>query len=66
MVLEDIFNKNGNVQLANVYANKGSLALKGMEKRYIDHVDINVIRGQFGTFRYGPVFDQNSLRNKSL
>ena len=66
MVLEDIFNKNGNVQLANVYLNKGVLALKGMEKRYVDHTDINIVRGQFGTFRYGPVFDQNSLRNKSL
>ena len=65
-VLEDVFNKSGNVQLANVYKNKGDMAIKGMERRYVDHTDINVIKGQFGTFRYGPVFDQNSLRNKSL
>ena len=66
LVLEDIYNKAGNLSLAQIYANKSKASLKELEKRYIDHQDINVIRGQFGTYRYGPIFDQNSLRNKSL
>lgn len=65
-VLEDIYNKAGNLQLGRLYADKAEKMIKLLEKRYVDHTDITVVKGQFGTYRYGPIFDQNSLRNKSL
>lgn len=66
LVLEDLYNKCGNISLGQLYADKAAKTLKELEKRYVDRADINVIRGQFGVYRYGPIFDQNSLRNKSL
>jgi hypothetical protein len=64
--LEDIYNKSGNLTLASVYARKIKDAIKLCERRYIDHVDIDVVKGQFGRMIVGPIFDQNSLRNKSI
>jgi hypothetical protein len=66
IVLEDVYNKAGNLQLAQLYARKADLSLKDLLKRYVDHQDTMVVRGQFGAQRYGPIFDQNSLRNKSI
>lgn len=65
-VLEDLYNKSGNLGLAQVYGDKASKTMKELERRYVDHADVAVVKGQFGTYRYGPIFDQNSLRNKSL
>ena len=66
IVLEDVYNKAGNLQLAQLYARKADLSLKDLLKRYVDHQDSMVVRGQFGVQRYGPLYDQNSLRNKSI
>jgi len=66
IVLEDVYNKAGNLQLAQLYARKADLSLKDLMKRYLDHQDNLVVRGQFGVQRYGPLYDQNSLRNKSI
>jgi hypothetical protein len=66
IVLEDVYNKAGNLQLAQLYARKADISLKDLLKRYVDHQDTMVVRGQFGAQRYGPIFDQNSLRNKSI
>jgi len=64
--LEDIYNKSGNLTLASIYARKIKDAIKLCERRYIDHVDIDVVKGQFGRMIAGPIFDQQSLRNKSI
>jgi hypothetical protein len=66
LVLEDVYNKAGNLQLAQLYARKAAGSLKELEKRYVDHADVTVRKGQFQTLRWGPMYDQNSLRNKSL
>jgi len=66
LVLEDIYNKAGNLQLGQLYARKSDASLKDLMKRYVDHQDIMVQRGQFGVQRFGPIYDQNSLRNKTL
>ena len=66
IVLEDIYNKSGNLQLGQLYANKAEKSLKQLLTRYVDHQDIMVMRGQFGVTRGGPIYDQNSLRNKSI
>jgi hypothetical protein len=64
--LEDVYNKAGNLQLAQLYARKADASLKDLMKRYVDHQDTMVVKGQFGVQRYGPLYDQNSLRNKSI
>lgn len=64
--LEDIFNKSGNTTMAQLYKTKIEKAMKLLERRYIDHQDINVVKGQFGRQLVGPIFDQQSLRNKSI
>ena len=64
--LEDIFNKSGNTTMAQLYKSKIEKAMKLLERRYIDHQDINVVKGQFGRQLVGPIFDQQSLRNKSI
>jgi len=64
--LEDIFNKSGNTTMAQLYKSKIDKSMKQLERRYIDHQDINVVKGQFGRQLVGPIFDQQSLRNKSI
>ncbi len=64
--LEDLYNKNGNLQLARVYREKIDMKMKQLEKRYIDRTDLALQKGQFGISRRRYIFDQQSLRNKSL
>ena len=45
--LEDIFVKSGNSSLASHYAKRYLIEVKKMEKRYIQHTDVNYRRGQF-------------------
>ena len=66
IVLEDVYNKAGNLQLAQIYGAKAEKSLRQLEKRYVDHADITVRKGQFGRRELGVIYDQNSLRNKSL
>lgn len=46
-VLEDVYNKSGNLQLASVYAGKYERSLKDIGSRYLELVDSSAIRGQF-------------------
>ena len=64
--LEDIYNKNGNLQLARVYRDKITAKMKDFEKRYVDRTDMLLQKGQFGIQRRRFIYDQQSLRNKSL
>ena len=64
--LEDIYNKNGNLQLARVYRDKIAAKMKDFEKRYVDRTDLLLQKGQFGIQRRRFIYDQQSLRNKSL
>ena len=61
--LHDIFSKHDNVTQAQVYQTKYNKELTRLEKRYVDAIDINVQRGQFGIFGnvWSP-YDANSLR----
>lgn len=42
------------------------MKMKQLEKRYIDRTDLALQKGQFGISRRRYIFDQQSLRNKSL
>lgn len=53
-VLEDVYNKSGNVQLASVYANKYERALKDIGSRYLELVDSTAVRGSFASGRPTP------------
>ena len=61
--LHDIFSKHDNFTQAQVYQVKYNKELTRLEKRYVDAIDINVQRGQFGIFgnTWSP-YDANSLR----
>jgi hypothetical protein len=61
--LHDIFSKHDNTTQAQVYQTKYNKELTRLEKRYVDAIDINVQRGQFGIFgnTWSP-YDANSLR----
>ena len=64
--LEDIYNKNGNLSLAKVYADKIARLMKQLEKRYVDRTDMLLQKGQFGVSNRRFIYDQQSLKNKSL
>jgi hypothetical protein len=61
--LHDIFSKHDSLSQAQSYQRKYDTELKRLEKRYVDSIDMELIRGQFGTpgRRYSP-FDPNSLK----
>jgi hypothetical protein len=61
--LHDIFSKHDSLSQAQTYQRKYDTELKRLEKRYVDAIDMELIRGQFGTpgRRYSP-FDPNSLK----
>ena len=62
-VLEDIYNKSGNTDLADRYRVKIDKAIVGLEKRYIDSVDTTFIRGSFTIGNDGfPFYDPTSLK----
>jgi len=47
-LLEDLFNKHENTKQADVYNNKYIKEIKRLEKRYVEHTDVMLIKGQFG------------------
>jgi hypothetical protein len=62
-VLHDIYSKHDNMTQAANYQKKYDTELKRLEKRYVDSIDIDLVRGQFGANRglWSP-FDPSSLR----
>jgi hypothetical protein len=62
-VLHDIYSKHDNLSQANNYQRKYDTEIKRLAKRYVDSVDTDLVRGQFGvtTRRFSP-FDPSSLR----
>jgi hypothetical protein len=62
-VLEDIYNKSGNLDLATRYNKKIEKAIRGLEKRYIDSIDTTFTRGSFTVGTDGfPFYDPTSLK----
>lgn len=62
-VLEDIYNKSGNLDLADRYRKKIEKAIHGLEKRYIDSIDTTFTRGSFTVGTDGfPFYDPTSLK----
>lgn len=61
--LEDVYNKSGNLELADKYSRRIEKEIKKLEARYIDSVDTTFVRGSFAnTVDIFPLFDQNSLK----
>lgn len=62
-VLHDIYSKHDNLAQASNYQRKYDTEVKRLEKRYVDSIDIDLVRGQFGgaTRAWSP-FDPSSLR----
>jgi len=62
-VLHDIYSKHDNLSQAQNYNKKYDDAVKRFEKRYVDSVDTDLIRQQFGVRgRIYTPFDPSSLR----
>lgn len=62
-VLEDIYNKSGNIELGAIYRKKIEKAITGLEKRYVDSVDTTFVRGSFTIGVDGfPFYDATSLK----
>jgi len=62
-VLEDIYNKSGNLDLADRYRKKIEKTITGLEKRYIDSIDTTFTRGSFTVGTDGfPFYDPTSLK----
>jgi len=62
-VLHDIFSKHDNLSQAQNYQKKYNDEIKRLEKRYVDSIDIDLVRGQFGRpGRTVSPFDPTSLR----
>ena len=59
--LEQIYLKLGQANMSEIYRRRIDDAMKDLQKRYVDKIDMNVRRGQFG-LRHGRwLFDTNSL-----
>ena len=65
-VLETLYDKLGNAAQAGLYRGRFEKEVKGLEKRYVDHIDSLVQRGRFvlGGFDRNR-YDVNSLRKLS-
>lgn len=62
-VLHDIYSKHDNLSQAGNYDRKYQESIRRFEKRYVDSVDTNLVRGQFGgRGRMTAPFDPSSLR----
>jgi len=66
-VLETLFDKLGQPTQASLYRSRFEKEIKGLEKRYVDHVDSLVQRGAFqlGGWNGYSMFDPASLRRIS-
>jgi hypothetical protein len=63
--LEDIYQKLGQQTLAATYRLRIEKDIKDLQKRYLDHIDSQIIRGQFAMNSRGTFYDQTSLRQKA-
>lgn len=63
--LEDIYQKLGQQTLAATYRLRIEKDIKDLQKRYLDHIDSQIIRGQFGMNSRGTFYDQTTLRQKA-
>ena len=62
-VLHDIYSKHDNLSQAQNYDRKYQESIKRFEKRYVDSIDTNLVRGQFGSrARMNSPYDPSSLR----
>lgn len=62
-VLEDVYNKSGNFELANSYRKKIDKSIVGLERRYIDSIDTNFQRGSFTSGQdLFAMYDPTSLK----
>jgi hypothetical protein len=66
-VLETLYDKLGNMNNASLYRSRFEKEIKGLEKRYVNHVDSMMVRGQFvlGGWDARMRYDVNSLRKLS-
>jgi hypothetical protein len=66
-VLETLYDKLGNMNNASLYRSRFEKEIKGLEKRYVNHVDSMMVRGQFvlGGWDARMRYDMNSLRKLS-
>jgi hypothetical protein len=46
-VLETLYDKLGNTGQASIYRARFDKEIKGLEKRYVSHIDSMIVRGQF-------------------
>ena len=61
--LEDIYLKLGQEGLSTTYARRIENEMKELKKRYVDHIDSHVRRGQFSSGGRGVLYDMNSLKH---
>ena len=62
-VLHDIYSKHDNLNQARNYEKKYDAEVTRLAKRYVDSVDMDLVRGQFGAMtRTWSPFDPTSLR----
>jgi hypothetical protein len=66
-VLETLYDKLGNMNNANLYRARFDKEIKGLERRYVNHIDSLMVRGQFvlGGWDSRMRYDVNSLRKLS-
>jgi hypothetical protein len=59
--LEQTYLKLGSASMSDIYRRRIEDAMKDLQKRYVDKIDLNIRRGQFGVHRDRWIFDSNSL-----
>jgi hypothetical protein len=66
-VLETLYDKLGNMNNASLYRSRFEKEVKGLERRYVNHIDSMMVRGQFvlGGWDSRMRYDVNSLRKLS-
>lgn len=66
-VLETLYDKLGNMNNANLYRARFDKEVKNLERRYVNHIDSMMVRGQFvlGGWDSRMRYDMNSLRKLS-
>ena len=63
-VLETLYDKTGNITNAQAYRARYEREVKQLQKRYVDHIDSMVQRGQFQLGQYGRFqYDYASLKS---
>jgi hypothetical protein len=65
--LEEIYLKLGNMPMSDTYRKRIAEEVKGLQKRYLDHIDSNIVRGRFpiSDGGFNANYDYSSLRRLS-